>query len=372
MSQTCRSLLFALPHAAHRAIVTIRPGHALAGGFPRVRHDGSVPSVTTPAIEVHGLHVRYGEVVAVDGVSFSAEAGTILALLGPNGAGKTSTVETLEGFRRPSAGTVRVLGLDPLADHAELTRKIGVMLQSGGVYTGIRPPEVLRLFASYYDDPADPDELLERVGLGDRRRSTWRHLSGGEQQRLSLALALVGRPQVAFLDEPTAGIDPQGRQLIRSVIADLRAAGVTVLLTTHDLDEAERLADHVVIVDHGRVLASGTPAELMTGGAPEEIRFGGPVGIDVGSLAAALGAPVEEVTLGEYRVATTPTPDAVAALTRWLADHGLPLADLRAGRQSLEDVFLRLTQEAAAEVPGEPEASRAGRGRRARRPGRSR
>ena len=326
-------------------------------------------------LRISGLRKSFGDLVAVDGVSFAVERGTVMALLGPNGAGKTSTVETLEGYRTPSSGGVRVLGLDPRADHAALTRRIGVMLQSGGIYTGIRPPEVLRLFAAYYDEPADPDELLERVGLGDRRRSTWRNLSGGEQQRLSLALALVGRPEVAFLDEPTAGIDPTGRQLIRRVIAELRESGVTVLLTTHDLEEAEKLADRVVIVDHGRVLAEGTPAELTSSGQQDEIRFGAAAGLDVADLGAAVGAPVTEVSPGEYRVDGAPDPTRIAALTGWLAAHDQPLADLRAGRQRLEDVFLRLTETGAdqAAASGEGAASgesaepaTAGRGRRGR------
>jgi ABC-2 type transport system ATP-binding protein len=171
----------------------------------------------------------------------------------------------------------------------------------------------------------------------------WRRLSGGEQQRLSLALALVGRPSVAFLDEPTAGIDPAGRQVVRAIVRSLRESGVCVLLTTHDLEDAQRLADRVLIVDHGRLVASGTPAELMTASAGDEIRFGAPTGLDVASLGARVGAVVEEVTPGEYRVAVSAAPATVAALTAWLAEHDLPLADLRAGRQTLEDVFLRLT-----------------------------
>jgi ABC-2 type transport system ATP-binding protein len=321
-----------------------------------------------PAIEVRGLTIRYGDVTAVEDVSFTVPSGCIFALLGPNGAGKTSTVEALEGYRRPAAGSARVLGLDPQADHGALTRRVGVMLQNGGVYTGARPPEVLRLFASYYDDPADPDELLGRVGLERQARTTWRHLSGGEKQRLSLALAVIGRPSLVFLDEPTAGIDVGGRQLIRRAITDLRADGVTVVLTTHDLDEAERLADHVVIVDRGRVLAAGTPAELRSGGADEEIRFGAPPALDRASLAAAIGGPVDELAPGEYRARVAPTPTAVAALTGWLATHDLPLADLRAGRQRLEDVFLRLTEEAAADAPADQEpAGAGGAGRRGRR-----
>ncbi|CAN5742146.1 ABC transporter ATP-binding protein [soil metagenome] len=302
-----------------------------------------MPAPPSLAVSVAGLVVRYGAVTAVDGVSFTAEAGQVLALLGPNGAGKTTTVETLEGYRRPHAGTVSVLGLDPVADHAALTPRIGVMLQQGGIYPGIRPREALSLFASFYAHPEDPGELVQRMGLASVADSTWRRLSGGEQQRLSLALAVVGRPEVAFLDEPTAGVDPGGRQVVRRVIRDLAAAGAAVVLTTHELDEAARLADQVVIVDRGRVVAAGAPAELTAAGPGDEIRFGAPPGIDLGALGAALGARVTEETTGEYRVASAPTPAAVAALTAWLAKHDLPLADLRAGRQTLEDVFLRLT-----------------------------
>lgn len=296
------------------------------------------------AIEVSGLTVRYGSTVAVNRLSFTAEAGDVLAVLGPNGAGKTSTVETLEGYRRPSEGAVRVLGLDPIADHVELMPQIGVMLQSGGVYVGARPAEMIELYASFYAAPIDPAELLERVGLNHVRRSTWRQLSGGEQQRLSLALALVGRPRVAFLDEPTAGVDVQGRQLIRSVIRDLARDGVCVVITTHDLDEAEKIADQVVIIDRGHLVVSGTPSELMSAGASKRIRFGAPAGLDTAGLGKALMAGVVEVDPGEYVVSIEPSPGNIAALTAWLAENDLPLADLRAGRQSLEDVFLRMTQ----------------------------
>lgn len=302
------------------------------------------------AIEVSDLTIRYGTTNAVNRLSFTAEAGEVLAVLGPNGAGKTSTVETLEGYRRPSEGSVRVLGLDPIANHTELVSHIGVMLQSGGVYVGARPAEMLELYASFYADPEDPDELLERVGLNHVRRSTWRQLSGGEQQRLSLALALVGRPRVAFLDEPTAGVDVRGRQLIRSVVRDLARDGVCVVLTTHDLDEAEKIADQVVIIDHGHLVVSGAPSELMSAGASEEIRFGAPAGLDTASLGKSLMAGVLESAPGEYAVDAEPSPGNIAALTAWLAEHDLPLADLRAGRQSLEDVFLRMT-EITGEVP---------------------
>ncbi len=296
-----------------------------------------------PAVSVEGLVVRYGSLVAVDGLSFSAERGEVVVLLGPNGAGKTTSVETLEGFRRPAAGQVRVLDLDPIRHRAALMERIGVMPQRGGVYPGVRPLEMLELYAAFYPDHAPPADLLDRVGLTHRRRSAWRQLSGGEQQRLSLALALIGKPEVAILDEPTAGVDVAGRQVIRQIINELRSNGVCVLLTTHELDEAEKVADRVVIVDRGRAVATGTPAELMAAGESNEIRFGAPPGLDTAALGKALVAAVDEVSPGEYRVAAPATPSNVAALTAWLAEHDLPLADLRAVRQRLEDVFLRLT-----------------------------
>lgn len=328
----------------------------------RAENGGTGSVLVVPAIEVTDLVVRFGPIVAVDGLSFSAEAGSVLALLGPNGAGKTTTVETLEGYRRPGGGFVRVSGLDPIADRAALRPSIGVMLQRGGVYPAMNSREALKLFASYYDDPADPVALITTVGLDDVANTPWRRLSGGEQQRLSLALALVGRPRVAFLDEPTAGMDPTARQTLWSVVRELRDSGVCVLLTTHYLEEAERLADNVVIIDGGRLVGEGSPAELMASGASADIRFGGPPGIDVAALGTRLGAPVIETRPGEYRVETGATPAAVAALTGWLAEHDLPLADLRAGRQTLEDVFLRLTgQVSAAEVERSPVRSQARR-----------
>jgi len=309
--------------------------------------------------------VRYGDVVAVDDVSFEAQAGAVTAVLGPNGAGKTSTVEVLEGFTCPDGGRTSVLGLDPTADHRALTRRVGVMLQSGGVGPGVRVLEALRHTAALYDDSLEPAALLERVGLTGTERRTWRQISGGEQRRLALALALVGRPQVAFLDEPGSGVDPQGRLAIREVIASLRDDGVTVVLTTHDLDEAERLADHVVILDHGRVLAAGSPASLMSAATLDEVRFGAPAGIDAAALSVRLDAIVTEVSAGEYVVAVTGTPALVSTLTAWLAEHDLPLADLRVGRQRLEDVFLRLVTDPATPAAAEPDrAARAAARRR--------
>jgi ABC-2 type transport system ATP-binding protein len=318
-----------------------------------------------PAIAVSDLVVRYRDLVAVDHLSMHAEAGQILALLGPNGAGKTTAVETLEGYRRATEGTVRILGLDPRADHRILAKRVGVMLQRGGVYPAMSPLQAVRLFASYYDYAEEPDGLLYRVGLTDVAATPWRRLSGGEQQRLALALAVVGRPWVAILDEPTAGVDPQGRLAIRSVIRELRAAGVCVLLTTHDLDEAERLADRIVIIDRGRVVADGTPAQLKAQGGGREIRFAAPPGLDAAALAVRLGAAVAEERPGEYLVAAEAKPATVAAITAWLAERDLPLDDLRAGRERLEDVFLRLV--GAQSTAAEDRAHRASRGRGGRR-----
>ena len=308
-----------------------------------------------PAIEVEDLSVTYGSAAAVSHLSFTADSGQVLAVLGPNGAGKTSTVEVLEGYRRPDGGSVRVLGLDPVAQHRELVPQIGVMLQSGGVHAGIRVLEALEHQARFYRNPVDPQVVLARVGLSHLTRSTWRSLSGGEQQRLSLALALVGRPRVLFLDEPTANVDVQGRQLIRRLVRDLAQDGTCVLLTTHDLAEAERVADRVVIIDRGTLVTGGTPAELMAASGAEEIHFGAPAGLDTAGLGRVLMAGVHETSPGEYRIDVAPTPAAIASLTGWLAEHDLPLADLRAGRQSLEDVFVRLTQ-----ITGEVPAVRVG------------
>ncbi|HYA69181.1 MAG TPA: ABC transporter ATP-binding protein [Acidimicrobiales bacterium] len=309
----------------------------------------------TPAVECRDLVVSYGELTAVDHLSFAGYPGEILALLGPNGAGKTSTVETLEGYRRPASGSVRVLGLDPRSDHADLVARIGVMLQSGGVYPVLGPRRVLRLFARYYDRAEDPDALMELVGLGAVASTPSRRLSGGERQRLSLALALIGRPEVVFLDEPTAGVDPEGRLEIRRVIAGLRDRGACVLLTTHELPEAERLADRVVIVNEGRAVAQGTVAELAAAGGPAGIRFAATSGVDLVSLSVALDAPAGAVTegpAGEYVADVEATPARVAALATWLAERGLELFDLRAGRRSLEEVYLEATRAARSIADG--------------------
>ena len=305
----------------------------------------------TPAIEVAALEKFYGPTRAVDGLSLSVGVGEVFGLLGPNGAGKTTTVEILEGYREPDRGTVRVLGLDPVRDGAQVRPRIGVMLQEGGLYPGIRPLEALRLFASYYDEPDDPDRLLDLVGLREAEHTLVRRMSGGQQQRLSLALALVGRPELVFLDEPTAGMDPHARATTWGLVRELRDRGVTVVLTTHAMDEAEQLCDRVAIVDHGRIVACGSPSDLMTAAAADETRFTATVGLALDGLAAALGIGrerVRETRAGTYVIEAPATPELVADLAVWLRDGGVRIGELQSGRRSLEEVFLRLTGEGQA------------------------
>ncbi len=301
-----------------------------------------------PAIEIRGLVKRYGALTAVDGLDLTVYAGETLALLGPNGAGKTSTVECLEGYRRPDGGTVRVLGLDPVDDGHQLRRRMGLMLQEGGLYPTAQPAELLRLFAAFHPAPLDPEDLLLRVGLDGSRRTRIRDLSGGQAQRLNLALALVGRPEILFLDEPTAGLDPAARRLTWDLVREVRADGVTVVLTTHLLDEAEELADRVAIIDRGQLVALGTPDEL-THGEQSEILFTARPGLDVASLTTAIGHPVVERRPGRYAIDADNEPRVLAALTAWLADRDERLGEVQAGKRSLEEVFLRLTADVQAE-----------------------
>ena len=268
------------------------------------------------AIEVSGLVKRYGPLTAVDGLDLTVARGETLALLGPNGAGKTTTVECLEGYRRPDAGTVRVLGLDPVADARALAPRIGVMLQEGGLYPHVRPAEVLHTFAAFHDDPEDPDALLSSLGLDEVRDSRYRSLSGGEKQRLALALALVGRPEVLFLDEPTAGLDPVARRTTWALLEERTRTGTTILLTTHLLDEAAAVADRVAIIDRGRLRLIGTPAELTAG------------------------------TEGSVDVRIRPaTPELLDALTEFAAARGATVEELRTSGATLEEVYLQLVDD---------------------------
>ncbi|MBY8887434.1 ABC transporter ATP-binding protein [Streptomyces sp. PTM05] len=300
---------------------------------------------STPAVEVVGLVKRYGGKTAVDGLDLTVPRGTVTAVLGPNGAGKTTTVETCEGYRRPDGGSVRVLGLDPVTEGGALRPRIGVMLQNGGVYPGARAEEMLRHTAKLHRDPLDPAMLVERLGLGTCGRTPYRRLSGGQQQRLALAMAVVGRPELVFLDEPTAGLDPQARRATWDLVSELRADGVTAVLTTHFMDEAEHLADHVVIVDGGRAIASGTPTELCRGGAEGTLRFTGRPGLDLMSLLNALPADSAalEPTPGSYRIEGKVDPQLLATVTSWCAQHGVMPDRIAVERRTLEDVFLELT-----------------------------
>jgi ABC-2 type transport system ATP-binding protein len=297
------------------------------------------------AVEVVDLVQRYGDTVAVDGLSAVFATGQVTAVLGPNGAGKTTTIETCEGYRRPDSGRVRVLGLDPWRDGRALRPRVGVMLQAGGVYPGVKAAEMLRHVASLHAHPLDVPALVERLGLGSAGGTPYRRLSGGQQQRLSLAMAVVGRPEVVFLDEPTAGLDPQARRATWALVEDLRRDGVTVVLTTHFMDEAERLADQVVVVDHGRVVAVGSPRELMAAGAHGTLSFRAAAGLDVVGLAAALpgAGRVDEVSPGRYVVQGQVDARLLADLTAWCAARDVMPEGLSVGRRSLEDVFLELT-----------------------------
>ncbi|GAB3788335.1 ABC transporter ATP-binding protein [Nocardioides ungokensis] len=311
----------------------------------------SKPVPTEPAVAVDGLVMRYGDKVAVDALSLTVERQTITAVLGPNGAGKTTTLETCEGYRAPQQGTVRVLGLDPVRDRSDLIPRIGVMLQGGGAWSGVRAMEMLRHVARLHAHPLDTDALAERLGLGDCGRTPYRRLSGGQQQRLGLAMAVVGRPEIVFVDEPTAGMDPQARRATWELLEELRHDGVTVVLTTHYMDEAERLADRIHIIDHGRLIASGTPLELTRGGSDARtatIRLVVTRPFPPGtpdSLRSTLGSETEVTQLDELSLVLSGPADAstLAKISGWCDANGVLPESLSLGQRNLEDVFLELT-----------------------------
>ena len=302
----------------------------------------------SPAVAVENLVMRYGDKVAVDGLTMSVERNTITAVLGPNGAGKTTTLETCEGYRTPAQGTVRVLGLDPRSQRRELLPRIGVMLQSGGAWSGVRAVEMLRHIASLHARPLDVTMLVDRLGLGDCGRTPYRRLSGGQQQRLALAMAIVGRPELVFVDEPTAGMDPQARRDTWELLEELRGDGVTIVLTTHYMDEAERLADQIHVIDRGRLVVSGTPFELTRGGGSTTIRLvltepfppRAPA-----SLQSALGATTQVQAINEHSLLITGPADAstLATVSAWCEEHGVLPESLTLGQRTLEDVFLQIT-----------------------------
>ncbi|WP_080794853.1 ABC transporter ATP-binding protein [Corynebacterium pacaense] len=320
--------------------------------FPASRaRPGTSAGPSDSAIEVRNVVKSFGEITAVNGLSFSVARGSVFALLGPNGAGKTTTIEMCEGFTAPTSGEIRVLGIDPATHPDQVRRRIGIMLQGGGSYNSIRVTEMLRLAASYNDNPLDPEWLLDVVGLRNVGRTPYRRLSGGQQQRLSLALALISRPEIIFLDEPTAGMDTQSRNMVWSLINDLRRDGVTVVLSTHLMDEAEALADHVLIIDHGRILAEGTPEELTI----RDQEQGGQVAIETSTaldtdllLQALAAAGLHHVTVRSgrpmsYVLRVEPTPAALAVICAAVADQGVLIRALSTNHRSLEDVFLDIT-----------------------------
>jgi len=298
------------------------------------------------AIVVEDLVKAYGSTLAVNGLSFAVQPGEIFALLGPNGAGKTTTVEILEGYRIADSGSARVLGLDPRHDAAQLKPRVGVMLQQDGLYQALRAREILDLYASFYASPEDPRELMERVGLSSVAGTRFRQLSGGQKRRLALAVAIVGKPQLLFLDEPTTGMDPQARRATWDIIQEQKARGVTVLLTTHFMDEAERLADRIAIMDGGKLIALDTPVGLTTSQSTTgtEVRFRAQPGLDVVAL-GRLGAvrSAREESSGVYTLDTGEPRELLVQLATHLRDAGVDLSELRIGRSTLEDVFIRLT-----------------------------
>jgi ABC-2 type transport system ATP-binding protein len=299
----------------------------------------------TSAISVGALTKRYGDIEAVRGIDFEVAAGETFGFLGPNGAGKTTTVEICEGYRRADQGTVRVLGRDPARDARALRPRVGVMLQSGGIPPSVPAADYLNLLGRFHAHPVAVPALLDLVGLASVARTPYKRLSGGQQQRLSLAAAVIGRPELVFLDEPTAGMDPQARHATWDLIRELRAAGVSIILTTHFMEEAERLCDHVAIIDHGQLVAEGTPGQLT--GTVGQLRFRAEAGLDMDSLLAALppASLAKESPAGHYviQVHGAVDPLLLASVTAWCAERGVLANSLRIESRTLEDVFLELT-----------------------------
>jgi ABC-2 type transport system ATP-binding protein len=300
-------------------------------------------------IEVTDLTKQYGNRAAVDGVSFSVEEGEIFGILGPNGAGKTTTVESIAGLRKPDAGTIRVLGLDPRQDRDRLRTLVGVQLQESELPDRMTVAEALDLFASFYADPADTTALIDDLGLTDKRDAAYRNLSGGQKQRLSIALALVGKPRVAVLDELSTGLDPQARRETWHLIESIRDRGVTVLLVTHLMEEAERLADRVAVFDDGRIIAIDTPAGIVARVDPEQkLRFRPSAAIEDRLLTDL--PEVKAVERTGPLVVVTGTGNLIHAVTSVLAQQGVVANDLRVEQANLDDAYLALTARPVKEL----------------------
>ncbi|RBP64635.1 ABC-2 type transport system ATP-binding protein [Brevibacterium sanguinis] len=301
--------------------------------------------MSEPALSIRGLRYSYGAHEVVDGIDLQARAGSLLAVLGPNGAGKSTTISLAVGTRAPDAGEVRIFGLDPWRDHERTSLLTGVMLQEGGLPMSAKPRSVLTHLASLYPDPVPVSELAGPLGIDEFADRSIRRLSGGQRQRVALAAALIGRPRLVFLDEPCAGLDPQSRAVVHSFIRELREKGVALVLTTHDLAEAEELADEVVVIDRGRVIAHGAPEQLR-GTNPESRRLViglAPLGPPP-ELLAALDA-IAPTAAGDARVVVSGplTSGQIAALCTRIAEAGLEITDIELQAQSLSDVFFDLT-----------------------------
>lgn len=295
-------------------------------------------------IEVKDLWVNYGIKSAVKGLGLIAKEGEIVAILGRNGAGKSSTIETIEGYRSPSKGTVTVLGHDPIKERKKIISKIGVMLQTGGIYPRLSPNFAITLYRGYYDNPLELDYLIDLCDLGRVADTPYRYLSGGEKQRLSLALAVVGRPSVLFLDEPTAGVDAAGKAIIREAITRYANEGATVIVTTHELNEAERLANRIVVIDQGQVVAEGSAEELRRNFGGKEIVFTTDEPVDVDSLRQSINYSIELIEGRKYRLSGDSSAATITALNSAVDSQGRAIIDISAGNTSLEDVFLALTE----------------------------
>ncbi|MDQ3937373.1 MAG: ABC transporter ATP-binding protein [Chloroflexota bacterium] len=295
-------------------------------------------------ISVHGLNKRYGSVQAVDGISFEVRRGEIFGLLGPNGAGKTTTIEILEGLRTPDGGQATVLGIDVARRPSALKERIGVQLQTAALYPNLTVSELVSLFASFYRHGRHPLELIAEVGLEERRNAISRDLSSGQRQRLSIALALVNDPELIFLDEPTTGLDPQARHALWEQVSALAAAGRTILLTTHYMEEAEQLCNRIAIMDHGRILEMGTVTELVTRHFQERsIRFESAIELSDVRLASLPGVRRVSRENGEVALYTRDVPGTVGALLKLGEELSIEGLDLAVRRPTLEDVFLQLT-----------------------------
>jgi ABC-2 type transport system ATP-binding protein len=300
--------------------------------------------MANPVLQVENLVKRYGEVEAVRGISFSVEEGEVFGLLGPNGAGKTSTIEVLEGLRVADGGSATVCGLDPQKNPNELKNEIGATLQATSLPDKLRVSEAIRLFASFYKRRRNTDELLKRFGLEEKRHSFYNQLSGGQKQRLALAMALINDPRVLFLDEPTAGLDPQVRREIYGIIEELKRENKTIVLTTHYIEEAEKICDRVAIIDHGKLIASGTPRELKQRSGDTtrlEVRLAKSSAKE--SLKQLEGVTDALEVDGAYVLHCQHTAPAIVALVKHLEMQGNELVSLEIATPSLEDVFIELT-----------------------------